>query len=482
MKSILTTLLVILSVFSAIAQTTKQLEREANRAKGEEKVDALYRLAERYKEEDRVRTAKVAIESGDEAMKIGLYRKAYEGYYYAGKVYQERNNVVRAIKAFEQAAEAAKDGALRNELMDSYRELAEMNAAILRSNVALDYYKKYSDLVGNKIKLKSKRLEKSLNQTKETVKQKETEIDQLEEENIETKTMLDSVSKEKLYADLQLAEEVVDKERVKRELADERNRRNIYIGAAAIALLLTGFFFVMYRNKRRSHKQLEAKNKIIEAERQKSEQLLLNILPSVVAGELKEKGSTTPQSYREASVLFTDFKSFTTISEKLSPIELVEEINHCFTNFDRIIEKYNIEKIKTIGDAYLCVSGLPQPADNHAEELIRAAIEMQAFMKELAAERMREGRLYFEMRLGIHTGPLVAGVVGSTKFAYDIWGDTVNTAARMEQNCEPGMINVSEGVKNICGDTFEFQFRGKIEAKNKGELAMYYVNPPIHAE
>lgn len=479
MKAVTTLLLILFSLPGVLAQTTEQLERQAERAKGEEKVDALFLLAQRYNEEDKVRTAKVALESGDAAMKINLFLKAYEAYYFAGKVYQKRNNVIRSINAFEDAAKAAKNGALRNELMDSYRELAEMNAAILKSKVALEYYKKYSDLVGNKIKLKSKRLEKSLNQTKETVKLKESEIDELEEENIETKSTLDSVSKEKLFADLQLAEEVVDKERVKRELADERNRRNIYIGAAALALLLTGFFFKMYRNKRKSHKKLEEKNKIIEAERQKSEQLLLNILPSVVAGELKEKGSTTPQSYQEASVLFTDFKSFTTISEKLSPIELVEEINHCFTNFDRIIANYNIEKIKTIGDAYLCVSGLPQPEANHAEELIKAAIEMQAFMKELAAERMRQGRIYFEMRLGIHTGPLVAGVVGSTKFAYDIWGDTVNTAARMEQNCEPGRINVSEAVKNRCQNSFDFHFRGKVEAKNKGELAMYYVNPPV---
>lgn len=210
-------------------------------------------------------------------------------------------------------------------------------------------------------------------------------------------------------------------------------------------------------------------------EKQKSDELLLNILPSETAAELKQYGKANPKSYNNVTVLFADFQEFTNIAERLTPSELVHEIDFCFKEFDRIIEKYSIEKIKTIGDAYLCVSGLPSPNANHALEITKAALEIQEFLDNLKQTRIEEGRLYFEARIGIHTGPVVAGIVGIKKFAYDIWGDTVNIAARMEQNSEVGKINISKQSYEHIRDYFNCVSRGMIEVKNKGQIEMFYV-------
>jgi len=171
-------------------------------------------------------------------------------------------------------------------------------------------------------------------------------------------------------------------------------------------------------------------------------------------------------------VLFTDFVRFTQVSERLSPKELVNELHVCFKAFDGIIGKYNIEKIKTIGDAYLAVCGLPKADPKHAENIVNAAKEIQAFMKERHAQL---GDNTFQIRLGVHSGSVVAGIVGVKKFAYDIWGDTVNTAARMEQNSEAGKINISHTTYELIKDKFTCEYRGEIEAKNKGALKMYFV-------
>jgi predicted ATPase/class 3 adenylate cyclase/tRNA A-37 threonylcarbamoyl transferase component Bud32 len=211
----------------------------------------------------------------------------------------------------------------------------------------------------------------------------------------------------------------------------------------------------------------------LEMEKKKSDDLLLNILPEDVATELKETGSTKPRSYDIATVMFTDFENFTSKSESLSPEELVSIIDTCFKKFDDIISKYNIEKIKTIGDAYLCVSGLPDKSSHNAVNVVKAALEIIDFIKHF---RLNAGdSTYFDIRIGIHTGPLVAGVVGDKKFAFDIWGDTVNTASRMEQNSEANSINISQNTYELVKDDFQCSFRGKKAAKNKGMIEMYFV-------
>lgn len=207
----------------------------------------------------------------------------------------------------------------------------------------------------------------------------------------------------------------------------------------------------------------------------RSEALLLNILPAEIAEELKTTGMAEAKHFSEVTVMFTDFEGFTKISEKLTPSELVEEIHACFTAFDNIISKHNIEKIKTIGDSYMCAGGLPVANKTHAVDVVSAAIEIRGFMQEHLQERISAGKEIFAIRIGIHTGPIVAGIVGIKKFAYDIWGDTVNIASRMESSGEAGKINISGSNCELVKDKFNCSYRGKIPAKNKGEIDMYFV-------
>jgi class 3 adenylate cyclase len=225
------------------------------------------------------------------------------------------------------------------------------------------------------------------------------------------------------------------------------------------------FSVVVYRQR----------NKISKA-RKRSDELLLNILPEEVAEELKAKGSADAKQFDEVTVMFTDFKGFTQISEKLSPTELVNEIHTCFKAFDGIITKHKIEKIKTIGDSYMCAGGLPVANTTNATDVVNAALEIQQFMKQHLQRRKMENKEPFEIRIGIHTGPVVAGIVGVKKFAYDIWGDTVNIASRMESSGEAGKVNISGSTYRLVKDTFTCIHRGKIQAKNKGEIDMYFVS------
>lgn len=220
----------------------------------------------------------------------------------------------------------------------------------------------------------------------------------------------------------------------------------------------------------RTHEIIRQKQ-LIEEEKQKTDELLLNILPGEVAEELKREGKSKAQYFNEVSVLFTDFVNFTHIAEQLQPEELIAELNICFTAFDNIMEQYGLEKIKTIGDAYLAVSGLPIQNPMHAHNAVNAALDIVAFVN----GRNAANTLGFEIRVGINSGPLVAGIVGVKKFAYDIWGDTVNVASRMETNSESGRVNISESTYVLVQHDFKFTYRGKVNAKNKGAVDMYFV-------
>ncbi|WP_185155647.1 adenylate/guanylate cyclase domain-containing protein [Rudanella paleaurantiibacter] len=222
----------------------------------------------------------------------------------------------------------------------------------------------------------------------------------------------------------------------------------------------------------------------IKLEKDRSEALLLNILPQEIAEELKEKGSVNARDYNLVSILFTDFKSFTQTAEKMTPQSLVEEINICFRAFDLITEKYEIEKIKTIGDAYMAAGGIPHADENSLKNIVLAGLEMQSFMTQRADENRSMGRPAFEMRLGIHAGPIVAGIVGVKKFQYDIWGDTVNTASRMESSSQVGKVNISETLYQLIKDEpcFSFEYRGSVNAKGKGDIAMYFVEKSAVAQ
>jgi class 3 adenylate cyclase len=252
------------------------------------------------------------------------------------------------------------------------------------------------------------------------------------------------------------------------------DRINIYKAEREVAQQLA--FAKMQENERLIKEQnmlleekVQSRTAELIAEKEKSETLLLNILPETIANELKINGKASPRRHEDVSVMFIDVKDFTRYSETISPEQLVENLDFMFKGFDKIIAKHRVEKIKTIGDAYLCASGLPNGNPYHAQEILRAATEILDFIQTTKSERP-----FFDIRIGIHSGPVVAGVVGDSKFAYDIWGDTVNMAARMEQNSEAGKINISQDTFHLVKDLGRFAYRGKIEAKNKGEIDMYF--------
>ncbi|MCF8448452.1 MAG: tetratricopeptide repeat protein [Taibaiella sp.] len=241
----------------------------------------------------------------------------------------------------------------------------------------------------------------------------------------------------------------------------QKQKTYTYFGIAGIILLM-GFSFFIVKERGKS-----------EAARKQSDGLLLNILPEEVAEELKSTGTTTAKHYDHVTVLFTDFVNFTQAAEQMDAQGLIDELHTCFKMFDEITDKYNIEKIKTIGDAYLAVCGLPTADVNHAENIVKAAKEITMFMEDRLGKMGVERT--FQVRIGIHSGSVVAGIVGVKKFAYDIWGDTVNTAARMEQNSEAGRINISETTYDLVKDKFACEYRGGVEVKGKGVMKMYFV-------
>jgi adenylate cyclase len=240
--------------------------------------------------------------------------------------------------------------------------------------------------------------------------------------------------------------------------------------------------------RRLSHQtmaQLELRRKLIEfsdaqqaleLEKTRSDELLLNILPAKIADELKTRNEVEPRYYNSATIMFTDFKGFTRLAEASEPRTLVNDLNQFFSAFDEIIEHHNLEKLKTIGDAYMCAGGLPDENRTHPIDVCRAALEIQEYMAHVNLQREKMRLSPWELRIGIHTGPVMAGVVGKKKFTYDIWGDAVNVAARIESNGEAGRIALSESTYHHVKDQFECEHRGQIEAKNKGLLDTYVLN------
>lgn len=251
-----------------------------------------------------------------------------------------------------------------------------------------------------------------------------------------------------------------DKQLQQEEISRQSVIRN---GLIIVAILFGGFAFVFFSQR----------NKIAK-EQQKNEELLLNILPADIAGELKSQGYSNARQHDQVTVIFSDFVGFTLHGELMTPQELVRELDICFKAFDTIMDKYNIEKIKTIGDAYLAVAGLPKPRAEHTKLACLAALDMQAFI----SQRKLNGGV-FDVRIGIHSGPVVAGIVGVKKYAFDIWGDTVNIAARMEQSSHPGRINLSKTSYEMIANVFDCEYRGPVSVKNKGEMDMYFLNKVI---
>lgn len=415
------------------------------------------------------------------AVKDRDYRQAYQINQDVFKYFSQRGN--RSISDLDNQFEVQKNK-ISKERRNLQKQVESLEAEI--NNLEKDK----SQLSKDKTKL-SKSQEKLAREKREVeaqIGQKEEELESIAAQKRRAERRIQSKEKEvkELTRDALEKQAMIDAQRAEiaeteLEAEQSRNLRNILALIIGFVVLLAISLYSRFRSSRKARKKLEQQSRQIREEQERSDELLLNILPEPIAEQLKEQGKVPAERFDHVTVLFTDFKDFTKISEQLTPEQLVAEIDNCFKGFDFIISQYNsIEKIKTIGDAYMCVSGLTQRR-SIPNEIVKAALEIQEFLDETAQVKRQQGVPYFEARIGLHTGPVVAGVVGIKKFAYDIWGDTVNVAARMESACEPGEVNISESTFNQIRYNFDCQYRGKIQAKNKGMVDMYYVKKPVKA-
>jgi class 3 adenylate cyclase len=361
------------------------------------------------------------------------------------EINNEQGKYDAALENYLKAEILADSLMAKQNLLDIYSGLSEIYASKGDFEKAYEYNEKYNE---ERISLLDTEKNKALDRIKKF-------------EDDKVKTEIDLLTKDAEIQDLMIRRQKI--------------LRNSIAGLGGFILLLAILLWHRYRYVRKTRNTLAEKNVIIQDEKEKSDSLLRNILPEETAEELKEKGSSKARRFEVVSVLFTDFKGFTRMAEILSPDELVAEVDHCFKAFDNIISNYNIEKIKTIGDAYMCAGGLPVANKTNPVDVVNAALDIRAFMLKLKESREKKDQPYFEIRIGVHTGPVVAGIVGIKKFQYDIWGDTVNIASRMESSGETGEVNISGNTYNLVKDKFECVHRGKIEAKNKGAVDMYFV-------
>ena len=344
-----------------------------------------------------------------------------------------------SIKTFTQAESIGKEIGSKNILKDTYHGLALANEKLGKYEEAFHYHTLFSAM-------------------KDTIFNTETD------DKIKRLQFTYEIDKKQTEVDL------LTKDKELQELNIKRQKLAINASITGLVLILI-IAITIYRNYRHKVKT----NRLLDKQNEEIEKLLLNILPAETAKELQKVGYATPKYYDSASVLFTDFKGFTKIAGALKPHELIAELNSFFNAFDDIIEQHHLEKIKTIGDAYMCAGGIPVANDTHPIRIVKAGLAIQEYMKVKNVQRIKQGMQTWELRVGIHTGPIVAGVVGKKKYAYDIWGDTVNIASRMESNGEVGKVNISAATHDLVKDHFEYKYRGKIEAKNKGFIDMYFL-------
>lgn len=314
----------------------------------------------------------------------------------------------------------------------------------------------------------------------DTEKQKR-EISELkrQDEIDRTRRMVDSTSRAQEVAILRKDKDITDL-----QLRQQDTFRRFVYGLGSLLIVILGLLALGWAFARRTNNRLNKQNRKIQAqnleiaeERHKSDRLLRNVLPEEIAQELKTKGYATPRYYDSVTVVFTDFVNFTRLSANLAPEALVDELDECFLAFDEICEKHGLEKIKTIGDAYMCAGGIPIPNETHPTDAVAAAAEMLLWLQTRNNEN--SNAIFQEMRIGVHTGPVVAGVIGKNKFAYDIWGDAVNLAARLEQHGVSGKINISTQTAEAVKDHYNVSYRGVKEVYNKDPMDMYFIEERI---
>ena len=360
-----------------------------------------------------------------------------------GDVYVKKGDYKKAIEYYKRAEIPALEIRANNELKDLYQEMSKAYANSAEYENAYKYHALFSNIKDTLYDIETGKKLGGL-QFDFDIQKKQGEI------NLLTK------------------DKALNESQIKRQ----KFAKNAFAGGLILVFLITVLIFRNYRAKVKT-------NRILDEQKDQIEHLLLNILPSEVAKELQEHGKATPRNYESVPVMFTDFKSFTTHADKMSPQELVEELNSCFIAFDNIIEKHNLEKIKTIGDSYMCAAGIPVEDEKRAYNIVKASLDIQDYMILHNKKRMDDGKEPWDLRIGVHVGPVVAGVVGKKKYAYDIWGSTVNIASRMESNGEPGQVNISASTYELVRNEFACSYRGKINAKNVGEIDMYFVEKEI---
>ena len=363
-----------------------------------------------------------------------------------GDVYLQMNNYKGAIKPYKEAEELAKEIGTPTELQVSYKGLAEAYSELRDFNNAFKYQNLLTEI--------NHEIYNAENDKKIERMQFTYELDKREEEIHQLTT-----------------------EKALQESEMKRQRAVIY-GTLVGLVLIMAIAVIMYRNYREKARI----NKILDKQNAEIESLILNILPKEIARELQTEGQATPRYYENVSVLFTDFKGFSSISQGMTPNELVEHLNDYFHAFDDIIGRFGLEKIKTIGDAYMCAGGIPLPNKHHQYDIVKAGLAMQEYINQRKEELAEKGEVGWDLRVGIHTGPIVAGVVGKKKYAYDIWGNTVNIASRMESNGEPGKVNISSATYKLVRDHYKCHHRGKIYAKNVGDIDMYFIEEEIKVD
>lgn len=385
-------------------------------------------------------------------------------------------NIQEAIAILEELEDYAAVTVYLMEMSNIYHKQNDWKTALDYANTSLELAKKYGlkDQISNaNLKLselydQKGDLARSYMYYKDHIKYRDSVT------NLQTVQQMADLRTDYEVSQKQIEVDLLEKDSLIQQLKEKR-QKNIII-ATVIALFL---IFLLAVGLYRRYKYIRKTNLIIEKEKNRSDNLLLNILPEETALELKNNGKVIAKKFESVSVLFTDFKGFTEYAENLSPEKLVESVDYYFSKFDEIMEKYGLEKIKTVGDSYMCAAGLPYPTTDHALVMVKAALEIAQFVQTSKDRNHNNDLTRFEIRIGINSGPVVAGVVGTKKFAYDIWGDTVNIASRMESCSEPGKVNVSESTYQLVNKVYLCEYRGEIEVKNRGLLKMYFVNNTI---
>lgn len=404
---------------------------------------------------------------------------AYNG---LGKVFREKGDFDKALD-YHKKAIAIAEKVNEEQLTQCYLGIANVFIKKGDYNSAFTYYRKAEDVAQNqKAYPDLKDLYSQMAIAYYKVKdyddafEYQTKLDRIKDTlDIEnTRKKLGLIQFEYNLQKKQGEVDLLTKDKLLKEV--ELKRQKLAKNALSVGIILILFIaFIIYKN----YKAKVRINKVLDHQKEQIEHLLLNILPVEVAKELQDSGHATPRNYETVSVMFTDFKGFTSTADKISPGELVDELNICFEAFDDIITRYNLEKIKTIGDSYMCAGGIPTPDENHAYNIVKAGLEIQKYNHQNNQRRLEKGLPPWDIRIGIHVGPIVAGVVGRKKYAYDIWGSTVNIASRMESNGEPGQVNISSSTYELVKEKYTCKYRGKIYAKNVGEIDMYFIEEEI---